>query len=597
MVLSRMLGLAIAFVALNGFAPATLATYHDGGGSSDDGGSTGGTTDSHDGLPSNFYEAVGKFVAENDGLKILKAAVEAYPAVKSALQAESNGTLLAPTDVAFRQLLEAVGYGQDGQPLRSAADLVAIEALKPIMEDVLKMHFLNGPYPDSMYHSWWSQGNNVPDVRTLHGEVTLYLGVSDGSYNIYLMPWEQGDSPAAVVAKVDAMRTNDSSFGTTDRNHQGHIHTINSVLHKPMKFKFADNINGNSDLTTVKSAVMMSDVARYAVLGPALQGAVFAPTNAAFDSFAQSLGVELSNFLENPTKVKWVLFEHIVNSQNLENTTKEYTTIKRGGVGSGSSVMVQFNEEGAVTGFMNGENSASVVRSYGPNFQGGWVYAVDRVVVSNTTLEYLTNLASPAGGNWKKASVLPEGVTTQDAEKAEELLQAANLTNLLSDSNNEEFNFWLPTQAALSGLLSSDNLDLTEDALTSQSEELQELMNSFRVSSEEYASDGGMVVDANSPKFYQTMNPAVELARTTDIGIAIRDKDSGRKLLDAHMATGQGTDAITFDNGKVLYFMSNAPVTDNMKTAVLGSGAGQVIPSSFTTLTVMIAVVVALVGM
>ncbi|KAF5826757.1 hypothetical protein DUNSADRAFT_2122 [Dunaliella salina] len=588
------LGLGLlALVALSGFANA--ASHAD------------GPSDY-----SNFYEAIEMYSQNhNDELSALKGLLDAepYSAIKDELMAAANGTFFAPTNTAAGNFLSAVGYGSDGTKPVSPADVLGIESLKNAVGESLMLHYVNGSYTspstgDSgiMHHEWWLLESENRTAMTFLGE-ELYLfadgnSTTDMDLKIYYSSEHTMDNLAATVVGKDIARTNATAV---DAEHEGHVHTIDTVLMSPslknlansgVGFNFEDEIDAAGTLTTVKAAIMVSDVAKFSVLGPGLKGAVFAPTDAAFDAFIDSMNLNVTKFLGNANQVKRVLYEHIIptevtTSSPNENTTTQYDTLMDGNEG-GAPVSVKFVES-EVTMLMNDGESAEATL-VGCNFQGGCVYTIGKVLISNDTKNFLmSDFSSPANGNWKDPNLLPADVSTADADAAEELLQQAGLAGLLNDAaNTESFTMFLPKEAARQDILGPLNIGSSLSDASIGQDRLQKLLNSYRVPASAY--DGSLVEGTA----YQTENPDVMLTKTAD-GITIEDVTSGRKLLAKAEASGLSS-SMQFDNGKTIYFMNNMPVTDQMIQDAL-SGAGQATPSIFTIASMLIGAVVALLSL
>ncbi|KAF5839794.1 hypothetical protein DUNSADRAFT_18672 [Dunaliella salina] len=582
---SRPLGLLVLSVALmSSLAPLASAADHTGGPS----------------LYRNFYEAIDQYSQNHDGeLSALKEFLDAEPFAdgKKTLMAESNGTLFAPKNDAFVNAGLAIGYGSNGEKPLSVADMLSIDSLREATVESLSLHFVDGPYDSGvMHHEWWlTEAENTSATTSLGEELYLWSNGNNADKDDLKIFYDQSytDLAATVVAE-DIARTDDPDFPA---GHEGHVHTIDTLMMSPsMKrlantgvgFNFEDEIDAEQDLHTVKAVIMTSDVAKFAVLGPGLTGAVLAPTDAAFNTFIEDMNLNVTKFLADTDRVKRVLYEHIVptiSSPNEETTTMEYDTLKDGSEG-GVTLSVEF-VGGNVTKVTNDGESVEVIQG-GCNFQGGCMYKIGKVLISKATKDFVMSRSSTANGKWKEAALLPEGVATADANAAEDLLAKAGLSDLLNDeTNTEKFTMFLPgKEKARQDIFDQLGVDTLSEVSVGK-DELKKLLDSYRVPASNY--DGDKLTEGGSP--YQTANPKVKLSMT-DNGIAVEDVETGRKLLAKVSATGRSS-PMEFENGKVVYFMDNLPVTKKMAFDALTGGASQFTPSIFTIAFMVIAAMVA----
>jgi transforming growth factor-beta-induced protein len=242
------------------------------------------------------------------------------------LSGEGPFTVFAPTDDAFAALLAKLGI--------SAEDLLN----SPDLKDILLYHVVTGK-------ATAADVVKLDKVTTLNGK-DVTLEVKDG--NVIL-------NGSIKVIITDIMASN------------GVVHVIDGVL-LPPKPSIVEIAVGNPDFSTLVAALTKADlVGALSAEGPFT---VFAPTNAAFENLADSLGVEVADLLELPNLADILLY-HVASG-----AVKAEEAVSLGSIKTlqGASVHVSVNKGDVFI------NHSKVVRA-DIEASNGFVHVIDAVLM------------------------------------------------------------------------------------------------------------------------------------------------------------------------------------------------------------------------
>jgi len=280
-----------------------------------------------------------EIAADNEDFSILAQAV-LFADLDEALDGRRQFTVFAPTNDAFKALLEALGL---------TAEELLVEENKELVKNILLYHVAPGNRP----------AEDVIDsdkIRTLSKKF-VEVEVDDGSVQV-----GNEENGFVNVIATDIMASN------------GVIHVIDGVMLPPTKKSDKDGDNGdewNDDDENDNATDSILDIAGsnddfsilaqaviFAGLDEALDGrrqfTVFAPNNSAFEALLSELGLTAEQLLveENKKLVKNILLYHVapgnrpaedvVDSDKIRTLSKKFVEVEV----DGGSVQVGNEENG-----------------------------------------------------------------------------------------------------------------------------------------------------------------------------------------------------------------------------------------------------------
>lgn len=214
-------------------------------------------------------------------LSTLVAALQRADLV-STLEGTGPFTVFAPTNTAFNNLLSSLGFTKlEDVPV-------------PVLKQILLYHVVSGEVKSNQLANGYVK--TVATFGSTNSQLSLLVNVASGV--------KLNKTVSVTTADVDA--TN------------GVVHIIDGVLTLPTVVTHAVN---NPDFSILVAALTRSDlgVDYVTLLSGAGPFTVFAPTNAAFASLLQELGVADLNAIPAAT-LNAVLQYHVVNNANVLST-------------------------------------------------------------------------------------------------------------------------------------------------------------------------------------------------------------------------------------------------------------------------------------
>lgn len=241
----------------------------------------------HESAPNNS-QTIASIAKSNPNLSSLAAALD-KAGLTSTLNSSGNYTLFAPNNAAFSDFLSAKGYAN--------LDAVPVEALK----EILLNHVL---------------GSKVKSTEIANGYVkTLAKGAASNS-NAISMYIEKG-----TTVDINGGKTNGGAAVTNAdiEASNGVVHIVDGVIGLPT---IVNHTIANKNFTTLTAALTFNTSSGFlAILSETASSpfTVFAPTNAAFDSFLTETGFSglsaiPSNVLETTLKY------HVITGNNIESS-------------------------------------------------------------------------------------------------------------------------------------------------------------------------------------------------------------------------------------------------------------------------------------
>jgi len=244
-------------------------------------------------------------LAQENGFNSLAEALVRADLV-SALEADGNFTVFAPTDEAFDALLSAIGQ----------------ESIQDVPVEVLQQVLLYHVVPSTVMSTEINEGS----VNTLQGS-DISLSLMDG-----IMVNE-----SKVQAPYDVKASN------------GVIHTVNQVLVPEAVGQFVNSVLEpayfNNNFSTLVAAAVKADLVETLLTSPNLT--IFAPTNSAFEA----AGIDVAN--TDKEVLTAVLTYHVIGAKVMSTEIpREATTL------NGNMVYFSLTESGA---YINGNTMISAV--------------------------------------------------------------------------------------------------------------------------------------------------------------------------------------------------------------------------------------------
>ena len=217
-------------------------------------------------------QTIVEIAAGNDDFSTLVAAVTAADLAET-LSGDGPFTVFAPTNDAFETALDELGLTLD--------DVVGDIDL---LTSILTYHVVAG----EVFAADLSDGQRV---ATVNG-ATFVVNLDDGAS----ITDSAGRSTNIVATDIDASN--------------GVIHVIDSVILPPSQ-TIVDIAAGNDDFSTLVAAVMAAELAE--TLSGEGPFTVFAPTNEAFTSTLNELGLTLDDIAGDPDLLTSILTYHVIN--------------------------------------------------------------------------------------------------------------------------------------------------------------------------------------------------------------------------------------------------------------------------------------------
>jgi len=193
-------------------------------------------------------------------------------------------------------------------------------------------------------------------------------------------------------------------------------------------------VSADADLTNLKAAIDRAGLS--ATLSQSGNYTVFAPSNAAFNTFLQANG--FSNLNAVPVDaLKEILLNHVLGTEvKAANVTTGYvSTLAKGPASNSRNLSMFINTSGGVK-----INGVSTVTATDIDANNGVIHKVDQVIGLPTIVTHAT--ANP------NFSTLVSALTRNDMP---------NFVGILSGTANSPFTVFAPTNAAFSSLLTEIN--------------------------------------------------------------------------------------------------------------------------------------------
>ncbi len=202
----------------------------------------------------------------------------------------------------------------------------------------------------------------------------------------------------------------------------------------------AEIATSTSDLSVLVSALQKADLVT--TLDGTTNYTVFAPTNAAFNSFLQANGFANLDAVPVPL-LKEILLNHVISGEVTSNqlNTGYVKTLGKGSASSTNTLSMFVNTSQGVT--LNGgvSNGGAKVVTADVQASNGVVHVVDGVIGLPTIVNH--SIANP------NFSVLVQALTRNDQP---------DFVGILSGSANAPFTVFAPTNTAFTNLLTELNL-------------------------------------------------------------------------------------------------------------------------------------------
>ena len=376
-------------------------------------------------------------VKNSDFSALVEAATKA--GLVETLKGDGPFTVFAPTDVAFRSLLETIG--------QESLDKVPAE----VIAKILKYHVLSGAVPSSSV--------TAGQIDALEGgKLTL---ATDGVITVN----------GAKVVNADIMATN------------GIIHVIDAVLVPESELTFVNSVLEpayfSEDFTTLISAAVKADLVTTILEQDAIT--IFAPTNEAFEA-AGIDGTEDASTLADVLKYHVVLATakaaDVPSLGGSVNSFLEKPILAIEEKVSTSYYKLWFSTPEAGGVYVNGAKviAADLVADSKP---GAVVHVIDAVlqIPNNTTVEV-------AVGNSDFSSLVAALQRSENEEGGQ---------NLISILNNDTYTIFAPTNDAFAAFLESlgEGTQLGDVPLAT----LEEVLLYHVVEGRAYSSDLAEAVD------------------------------------------------------------------------------------------------------
>jgi transforming growth factor-beta-induced protein len=292
-------------------------------------------------------------VVASDSFSTLEAAVISA-GLADTLAGPGPFTVFAPTDGAFQTLLTNLGV--------TAEELLANQSL---LTTVLLYHVVPGEVTSSDIVA----AGGLGAVTTVGGEL-LSVDLVDGKVNF--------NNGQAIVSIADVQVSN------------GVIHIIDNVLLPP-------SVTGTAVTTTVQTAATptpniveaAASISDFSTLVAAVQAAglvdtlsgpgpftVFAPTNGAFQTLLNDLGVSAEELLANEALLTQVLLYHVV-----PGAVSSGDIVAAGGLGDVATAGGQTVNIQVIDGKVNFNNGAAIVILPDLQVSNGIIHVIDNVLL------------------------------------------------------------------------------------------------------------------------------------------------------------------------------------------------------------------------